>query len=126
MKKALIAFLLVFSPLLLIAQDKNYYIYQIVTFDGDFDKEGLKVKIDNGKTVEKFKNANGSKIKFKTPAAALMYFISEGWDLYITGGTTTGGSFQGTGDTSTTSYRIFRKPCSKEIFEKAVEEGIKK
>ena len=126
MKKALIAFLLVFSPLLLIAQDKNYYIYQIVTFDGDFDKEGLKVKIDNGKTVEKFKNANGNKIKFKTPAAALMYFISEGWDLYITGGTTTGGSFQGTGDTSTTSYWIFRKPCSKEIFEKAVEEGIKK
>lgn len=126
MKKALMVFLLVFSPLLLIAQDKNYYIYQIVTFDSDFDKEGLKVKIDNGKTVEKFKNANGSKIKFKTPAAALMFFISEGWDLYITGGTTTGGSFQGTGGTSTTSYWIFRKPCSKEIFEKSVEEGIKK
>lgn len=126
MKKALMVILLVFSPLLLIAQDKNYYIYQIVTFDGDFDKEGLKVKIDNGKTVEKFKNANGRKIKFKTPAAALMYFISEGWDLYITGGTTTGGSFQGTGGTSTTSYWIFRKPCSKEIFEKSVEEGIKK
>ena len=54
-----------------------------------------------------FKDADGNRIKFNTPAAALMYFISEGWDLYITGGTTTGGSFQGTGGTSTTSYWIF-------------------
>lgn len=126
MKKALIIFFLVFSPLLLIAQDNNYYLYQIVTFDGNFDKEGLKVKVDDGKTVEKFKDADGNRIKFNTPAAALMYFISEGWDLYITGGTTTGCSFQGTGGTSTTSYWIFRKPCSQQVFEKSVKEGIKK
>ena len=107
MKKLLIILFLVFSPLLLKAQDNNYYLYQIVTFDGNFDKEGLKVKVDDGKTVEKFKDADGNRIKFNTPAAALMYFISEGWDLYITGGTTTGGSFQGTGGTSTTSYWIF-------------------
>lgn len=126
MKKVLILILLVFSPLFMMAQNDDYYLYKIVTFDGNFDKEGLKVKVDDGKTVEKFKDADGNRIKFKTPAAALMYFISEGWDLYITGGTTTGGSVQGTGGMSTTSYWIFRKPCTKEVFEKAVEEGIKK
>lgn len=126
MKKVLILILLVFSPLFMMAQNDDYYLYKIVTFDGNFDKEGLKVKVDDGKTVEKFKDADGNRIKFKTPAAALMYFISEGWDLYITGGTTTGGSVQGTGGMSTTSYWIFRKPCTKEVFEKVVEEGIKK
>lgn len=114
------------SPLMMIAQDNNYYIYNIVTFEGDFDKEGIKVKIDDGKSVEKLRDADGNRIKFNTPAAALMYFLSKGWCMYLTGGTTSGGSYQGTGESSTTSYWILRKPCTKEEFEKTVEEGIKK
>lgn len=46
---------MLFVPLLVSAQDKQYYIYNIVTFEGNFKKEGLKVSIDNGKTVEKLK-----------------------------------------------------------------------
>ena len=55
-----------------------------------------------------------------------MYFLSKGWEMYLTGGTSSGSSFQGTGASSTTSYWVFRKPCSKVEFENAVEEGIKK
>ena len=93
-----------FSPLLMAAQDKVYFLYNIVTFDGNFDKEGLKVKVDDGKSVEKLKDANGNRIRFNTPAAALMYFLSKGWEMYLTGGTSSGSSFQGTGASSTTSY----------------------
>ena len=45
---------------------------------------------------------------------------------YINGTSTEGYSYQGTGGSVSTSYWIFRKPCTKEVFEKAVEEGIKK
>lgn len=107
-------------------QTKQYYLYNIVTFEGDFDKEGVKVKVDDGKTVEKLKDAKGNRIKFNTPAAALTYFLSKGWDMYLTGGTSSDSSYSGTVSSSTTSYWILRKPCTKEEFDKAVEEGIKK
>ena len=55
-----------------------------------------------------------------------MYFISQGWELYVNGGTTEGEVANGFGAIDTTSYWILRKPCTKEVFEKAVEEGIKK
>lgn len=126
MKKFILAFFLMLSPLLVSAQDKTYYLYNIVSFEGNFDKEGLKVKVDNGKSVEKLKDANGNRIRFNTPAAALMYFLSKGWEMYITGGTSSGASFQGTGESKTTSYWIFRKQCSKKDFEKAVKDGLKK
>ena len=115
-----------FSPLLMAAQDKVYFLYNIVTFDGNFDKEGLKVKVDDGKSVEKIKRCKRKPNQIQSPTAALMYFLSKGWEMYLTGGTSSGSSFQGTGASSTTSYWVFRKPCSKEEFEKAVEEGIKK
>ena len=126
MKKVLILMLLVFSPLFMMAQNDDYYLYKIVTFYGNLSKEGLKVNIDDGKSIERLKDASGDPIKFKTPAAALMYFLSEGWNLYINGTSTEGYSYQGTGGSVSTSYWIFRKPCTKEVFEKAVEEGIKK
>lgn len=109
----------------MMAQNDDYYLYKIVTFYGNLSKEGLKVNIDDGKSIERLKDANGDPIKFKTPAAALMYFLSEGWNLYINGTSTEGYSYQGTGGSVSTSYWIFRKPCTKEVFEKAVEEGIK-
>ena len=112
--------------MLAFAQEKQHYLYNIVTFEGNFDKEGLKVKVDDGKTVEKLKDINGNRIKFNTPAAALMYFLSQGWEMYLTGGTSSGSSYGGTGSSSTTSYWILRKSCSKDVFDKAVEDGIKK
>ena len=123
-KIELVLFVLI-VPMFASAQTKQYHLYNIVTFEGDFDKEGVKVKVDDGKTVEKLKDAKGNRIKFNTPAA-LMYFLSKGWDMYLTGGTSSGSSYGGTGSSSTTSYWILRKPCTKEEFDKAVEEGIKK
>lgn len=108
------------------AFEKQYYIYNIITFSGSLNTEGFKVDVDNGQNIEKLKNAEGKKINFKTPAAALMYFFNEGWELYVTGGTSEGASYGGIGAISTTSYWIIRKPCTKEEFEKVVQEGIKK
>lgn len=124
MKKLVLLLFILIVPMFGFAQTQHYYLYNIVTFEGNFDKEGLKVKVDNGKTVEKLKDTKGNRIKFNTPAAALMYFLSQGWEMYLTGATSSGSSYGGTGSSSTTSYWILRKPCTKEVFDKAVEDGI--
>lgn len=128
MKKALLLLALVSLPLFASTQttEKQYYIYNIVTFSGSLKNEGLKIDLDDGKTIEKLKDSNGKTIKFNTPAAALMYLYSLGWELYINGATSEGAVVNGIGGSSTTSYWIMRKPCTKEKFEKAVEEGIRK
>ena len=126
MKKIILVLFILFIPLFASAQTKQYYLDNIVTFEGSLQKEGLKVNLDDGKSVEKLKDADGNRIVFKTPASALMYFISKGWELYINGGTTEGSMVSGIGESSTTSYWIFRKPCTKDEFDKAVEEGFKK
>ena len=43
----------------------------------------FKVDLDDGKSIEKLKDGKGNKIKFNTPAAALMYLYSLGWELYV-------------------------------------------
>ncbi|MBR1596833.1 MAG: hypothetical protein IJ665_09130 [Phocaeicola sp.] len=128
MKKALLLLAVVCLPLFASAQttEKQYYIYNIISFSGNFKNEGVRVDIDDGKTVEKLKDSDGNKMKFTTTAAALMYILSQGWEIYINGSTTEGAVVNGVGGSSTTSYWIMRKPCTKEEFEKAVEEGIRK
>ena len=128
MKKALLLLVLVCLPLLASAQttEKQYYIYNIVTFSGSLKNEGFKVDLDDGKTIEKLKDSKGNKMKFNTPAAALMYLYSLGWELYVNGATTEGAMYGGIGASETTSYWVIRKPCTKEEFEKAVEDGIRK
>ncbi len=108
------------------AAEKQHYIYNIVSFTGNLKKEGLKVNLDNGKTIEKLKDSNGNKIRFNTPAALFMYLESQGWELFMNGATSEGEMAAGFGESDTTSYWIVRKPCTKEEFEKAVEEGIRK
>ena len=79
-------------PLFAFAQTKEqqYYIYNIITFSGSLKNEGFKVDIDDGKKIEKLKDKNGEKMEFKTPAAALMYLYSIGWELYVNGATSEG------------------------------------
>lgn len=127
MKKALLLWAMMCLPLFAFAQTKEqqYYIYNIITFSGSLKNEGFKVDIDDGKKIEKLKDKNGEKMKFKTPAAALMYLYSIGWELYVNGATSEGEMAAGFGSSETTSYWIMRKPCTKEEFFKAVEEGIK-
>lgn len=55
-----------------------------------------------------------------------MYLVSEGWELYVNGSTTSGSVSDGSGSSTTTTYWIMRKPCTKAEFEKAVQDGIKK
>ena len=125
MKKILII-LLLFFPLMTFGQssEKQYYLYNIVSFVGDFTKENFKVYYDDGKEVKRLRNDNDRKVRFTTPAGALMYFISQGWEMYLNGATSEGSSFNGTGSSQTSSYWILRKPCTKEEFEKAVQDAV--
>lgn len=124
--KKLVFIILMFIPLICHCQtEEQYYIYNIVSFDGDFTKEDFKVYYDDGKEVKRLRNDKDTKIVFSTPAGALMYFISQGWEMYLNGATSQGSSFRGTGSSSTSSYLILRKPCTKEEFEKAVKDAVK-
>ena len=124
MKKFLLIILL-FIPLMGFCQseEKQYYIYNIVSFEGDFTKEDFKVFYDDGVEVKRMRN-DIEKSRFSTPAGALMYFISQGWEMYLNGATSKGSMVGGYGSSSTSSYWILRKPCSKDEFEKAVEAAV--
>lgn len=130
MKKTLLIFTLMALPLFPFAQvvdksvveqpavEQQCYMYNIVTFLGGMNNEGFDVDLDDGKRIKTLKGKDGKKVKFRTPAAALMYFISEGWELYVEGVTVNPND-------SRTTYWIMRKPCSKAEFDRAVEEGVK-
>ena len=115
-------------PLVWLGQTKDgeYYLYNIVSFEGDFTTENFKVYYDNGIEVKRLRDDKGSKMKFSTPAGALMYFLSQGWEIFLNGATSKGSSFQGTGASTTSTYWILRKPCTKEEFEKALNDAVKK
>ena len=125
--KKLVLFFLLFIPLMGYGQTEGqYYLYNIVSFEGEFTKENFKVYYDDGKEVKRLRNEKDNKVRFSTPAGALMYFISQGWEMYLNGATSKGSMAAGYGASSTSSYWILRKPCTKEEFEKAVEEAVKK
>jgi hypothetical protein len=105
--------------------EQQHYKYIIVSITGNIKSEGIKVDVDNGQSVDRLKDKDGKKMTFKTPAAVLMYFLSEGWEMYVNGSSTTGGSAGGYGSVSTAPYWIMRKPCTKEDFDTAVKTGIK-
>ena len=126
--KKLVVLILMLIPIVCNAQTEEgkYYVYNIVSFEGEFTKEDFKVFYDDGIEVKRLRNEKGEKARFSTPAGALMYFISQGWEMYLSGATSKGSSYSGTGSSSTSSYWILRKPCTKEDFEKAVEAAKKK
>lgn len=127
MKKVLFLLMIIAMPLFSNAQEvKHYYIYNIVNFEGSLKNEGFKVTVDNGKTIDKLRDENGKRIVFTTPAGALMYFTSKGWELYSHGSTTEGTVVNGIGGSDSSTYWILRKPCTKEEFDKAVNEAVKK
>ena len=101
-----------------VVEEQQHYMYNVVIFAGSMNNEGFDVEIDDGKDIKKLKGKDGKKIKFKTPAAALMYFISEGWELHLKGDASNSNDLKMT-------YWVIRKPCTKAEFDKAVKEGIK-
>ena len=60
MKNLLVLFLL-FIPLAAFCQteEKQYYVYNIVSFEGSFTKEDFKVYYDNGVEVKKLRDDKG-------------------------------------------------------------------
>ena len=108
-----------------LAGEKPYFIYQIVLPEEGIKSKGIKVKVDDGEDIKKLKDARGESIVFKTPAAVLMYFLSQGWDFYMNGSSVSGSVVNGTGVSYTSSYWIFRKSCSREEFDAAVKKGVK-
>ena len=122
MKKAILLLAIVCLPLFALAQttEKQYYIFNIVSFSGFIDSEGFSVDIDDGKKVKTLKDSKGNTIKFRTPAAVIMYMYSLGWELAEKG------EFVKSGLVTTSFYWIMKKPCTKEEFDNAVKEGIKK
>lgn len=128
MKKLVFLLFIMFIPLMGYCQteEEKYYIYNIVSFEGEFTKENFKVYYDDGKEVKRLRNDKDTKMRFTTPAGALMYFLSQGWEMYLNGANTSGSSYMGTGSSSTSSYWILRRPCTKEEFDKAVNDAVKK
>ena len=125
--RKLVFLFMIFIPLMGYCQteEQKYYIYNIVSFEGEFTKENFKVYYDDGKEVKRLRNDKDTKMRFTTPAGALMYFISQAREMYLNGAITQGASAAGYGSSSTSSYWILRKPCTKEEFEKAVNDAVK-
>lgn len=105
-------------------EEGKYYIYNIVSFEGDLTNENFKVYFDNGLEVKRLRNDKGDKVKFTTPAGVLMYFLSQGWEMYLSGASSNGRTFQGTGVSTTNTYWILRKPCTKKEFEEAAKKAV--
>lgn len=128
MLKNIILLFFILLPLTISAQSKNdqsYYLYNIISYTGEIKEGGINVYLDNGKSIDKLRDEKGHKIEFKTPAGALMYFLSKGWELYINGSSTEGAIISGIGASETTNYWIIRKKCSEDEFKDAVKESIK-
>ena len=100
--------------------EEQYYIYNFIYISGDIKNEGLKADLDDGTSIERVKDAEGKTIKFRSPAAVLMYFTASGWEWVGNGDTLYSG-----GD-STRSYWIIRKRCSKEEMLAAAKAGRKR
>ena len=104
---------------------EQFYLYNIIEVPSSIDSKNFEVKVDNGETIEKLKDQNGEKIKFKTRASVLMYFQSLGWEMTEATSRNKGSSYQGTGSSTTYTYWIIRKPISKEEAFRAAENAIK-
>lgn len=83
MKRGFIILTMSIISLIALAQEKeeNYTSYVIVSYNESMDNEHFTVNIDDGKKLDYYRDENGKKAYFRTPAAALTYFQSLGWEL---------------------------------------------
>ena len=123
MKKLVLLIFLLAVPVLMRAQETEpYYLYRIVSYGGDMNYRNRTVDIDNGKSIEELCDEKGKSIVFATPAGVIMYFVSRGWELLSHGITQ---KFVGNDYIDSCPYWVFRKPCSKEEFDKAVKDAVR-
>lgn len=126
MKKALLIAIVCCVPLFAYTQTTEHYIYNVVKLSGHLEKRGFKVKLDDGRAVKKMKDADGYKIKFRTPASVLTYLASEGWELYVNDFSILGNRYEGKKGSKTESSWVIRKACTKEELDAALARGVKR
>ena len=91
-------------------------IYVVLSYSAGIDNEDFTINIDDGNTIDYYRDENGKKAHFKTPAAALTYFKSLSWELVTLN----------TDNISPLTYWVFKKPVSKEEYDKVVKNALKK
>lgn len=127
MRKLLFIFAILFS-LCAKAQsvsEEPVYKYLIVTMENADKKGKIKVRVDDGTKNEKLKDTNENSIVFNTKAGILMYFTELGWEFVDLYTSTQGGSYGGTGSTSTSGMWLFKKKTTKEELHSIVEQAIR-
>lgn len=101
-------------------EDKKYYKYTIVSYTESMDNDDFTVKIDDGLTIDYFRGSNKQKFHVSTPAAALLYFESLGWQLVQIGVTP-----KEQGAVPYLTYWVFKCPCSKEEYDKVIQNAVR-
>lgn len=99
------------------AQDneKQQSCYVIISYTENMDNTDFTVNIDDGIKIDYYKDENGKKAHFRTPAAALAYFESLGWELCNIGTSP-----------SHLTYWVFKRKVSKEEYENIIKNALKK
>ena len=122
MKKALLLLAMVVLPFIAFSQHKaeQAYIYNIISFAEKWDDTGLKVDLDNGYKIQPFKDENGKRLKFRTPAAILTYLSSKGWELQ-----SIHVASRGVNNKKSTTFWVIRKACTQEELEQVALEGVR-
>ena len=113
---------MVVLPAITFAQHKaeQAYIYNIISFAEKWDNTGLKVDLDNGYKIQPFKDENGKRLKFRTPAAVLTYLSSKGWELQ-----SIHVASRGVNNKKSTTFWVIRKACTQEELEQVALEGVR-
>jgi len=124
MKKLLFGFLLCVNVVCMAQNENNDnpYKYIIVSYTESIDNQDFTVNIDDGTKIDYFKNEEGKKVHFRTPAAALTYFESLGWSLCSVGTSPKDNAFAH----NYLTFWIFKKPITKEEREKIINYAIMK
>ena len=111
-------FLIMCISLVSYAQEKeeDFSVYVVLSYSAGIDNEDFTINIDDGNAIDYYRDENGKKAHFNTPAAALTYFKSLGWELVTLN----------TDNISPLTYWVFKKPVSKEEYDKVVKNALKK
>ena len=103
-------------------KEKEYSTYVIISYNESIDNKDFTVNIDDGTKIDYLKDDNGKKVQFRTPAAALAYFESLGWELCSIGTSPKdGGTFH-----AYLSYWVFKRKVSKEDYDNVVNNALRK
>ena len=123
MKKFLLSILFMFLMVSVYAQQEQQQCYRYSIVRVVWYKKAYVIKMDDGVKDQVMQNESGKDLQFKSPAGALNYLVSIGWEFDKV--ETIPNSISATRDIRTKSYWIFRKSCSKEELNEIVRNNMK-